>query len=271
MTGYGLDNREEVHELEFLGLLAFLAREIIGLRGIISPKAGNKFSPKDLEMAYALHNKQRRHGGLRTHASPPRPPQENLMGVGSRHVSPQAYYPHNIPDYPASPKHNSAMMADSLQIPSPTHHHQQQGRGFEVDLQKEAAEWQNQFSPRREDFDRGSSQIPTQRDPTRYYQQLQEEHPVRQSAMLGSGPSPPGGGIRPMLSEPLRDSHPVSMLGPSPTSGSVPPLQLQSDNRQFVPPIGGGLMGSVRVQGTTLGPYNSGGRQTQEDGKLSGN
>ena len=281
MTSYGLDNREEVHELEFLGLLAFLAREIVGLRGIVSPKAGKRFSPKDLEMAYALHNKQGKRGGLRVHSSPPRPPQEDLMGVGSRHVSPRAYPPPppSVPGFqlPASPKHQSVMMPDSHQVllPPPQQHQlqqQDQGRGFGVNLQKETEKWQNQSSPRRVEFDRGSSQSPPHQnsalagmsESARYYQQLQDEHPVRQSAMLGGGPlSPPDAVRQSMLSEPPRDSRPMSMLEPHARSGPVSPLQLRPDNQHLVTGLGGGLMGSVRVQGPTLGAFQTG-RQAQE-------
>lgn len=52
---YGIEDRDEVHELEFLSLLAFLAREAISLKGGVSK--AKKFSPGDLQMAYAFHNK----------------------------------------------------------------------------------------------------------------------------------------------------------------------------------------------------------------------
>jgi hypothetical protein len=56
VSSYGLDDRDEVHELEFLSLLAFLAREAISSKHMNLSKA-KKFSANDLEMAYAFHNK----------------------------------------------------------------------------------------------------------------------------------------------------------------------------------------------------------------------
>lgn len=178
MTSYGLDHRDEVHELEFLGLLAFLAHEAISLRGISSTKAGKKFGPGDLEMAYAFHNKQNKHGGLRTHSSPPRPPPEDLMGVGSRQVSPQHGYPHpprNAPHYQllsASPKHQFAMFSggrigdvQNLQQSPQRRQQHQEGRRFGVDLQREAVEWQENRSPLRMQDDRAPSQSPPRTGP----------------------------------------------------------------------------------------------------------
>lgn len=49
---YGLDHRNEVHEIEFLSLLAFVARERQRLRTNTNPNT--KFTRSDLEMAYAF-------------------------------------------------------------------------------------------------------------------------------------------------------------------------------------------------------------------------
>ena len=49
---YGLDHRHEVHEIEFLSLLAFVARERQRLRTNTNPNT--KFTRSDLEMAYAF-------------------------------------------------------------------------------------------------------------------------------------------------------------------------------------------------------------------------
>ena len=54
MTSYGLDERDEVHEIEFLALLAFVARERQRLKSSTDPK--NKFTRVDLQMAYAFQN-----------------------------------------------------------------------------------------------------------------------------------------------------------------------------------------------------------------------
>ncbi len=54
MTSFGLDERDEVHEIEFLALLAFLARERQRLKSSNDPN--NKFTGADLQMAYAFKN-----------------------------------------------------------------------------------------------------------------------------------------------------------------------------------------------------------------------
>ena len=58
MSIYGLDDREEIHEIEFLGLLAFVTRERERLRASVNPRASGVFTRNDLEMAYAFrqHN-----------------------------------------------------------------------------------------------------------------------------------------------------------------------------------------------------------------------
>lgn len=52
IKSYGLNERDEVHEIEFLSLLAFVARERQRLRTSTNPNT--KFTPSDLEMAYAF-------------------------------------------------------------------------------------------------------------------------------------------------------------------------------------------------------------------------
>lgn len=273
MTSYGLDHRDEVHELEFLGLLAFVAREAIGLRGISSTKAGKKFSPGDLEMAYAFHSKQNHHGGIRMHPSPPRPPPEDLMGVGSHQVSPQHGYlppPRNIPHYelpPESPQRQSAMFSGSsrmggmqnLQQSPQRHQHHQEGRGFSVDLQREAIEWQESRSPPRMQDSRAPSQSPPTRtgpvprgqsmlsESGQYQQSLDQEHPVRQSMLLK--PGSPYADTRYSMGPMQTDGRPVSMLEPS------------GAGQQYLGP----MTESVRGHGPAMG-----GRQTLEDSKLSG-
>jgi hypothetical protein len=61
VSSYGLDERAEVHEIEFLGLCAFLARERERLRVTANPRAGSIFTRNDLEMAYAY--RQQMSGG----------------------------------------------------------------------------------------------------------------------------------------------------------------------------------------------------------------
>ena len=54
ISTYGLDDREEVHEIEFLGLYAFVARERERLRMATDPRGKSIFTRNDLEMAYAF-------------------------------------------------------------------------------------------------------------------------------------------------------------------------------------------------------------------------
>ena len=61
VSSYGLDERAEVHEIEFLSLFAFLARERERLRVTANPRAGSVFTRNDLEMAYAY--RQQMFGG----------------------------------------------------------------------------------------------------------------------------------------------------------------------------------------------------------------
>ena len=61
VSSYGLDERAEVHEIEFLSLFAFLARERERLRLTANPRAGSVFTRNDLEMAYAY--RQQMFGG----------------------------------------------------------------------------------------------------------------------------------------------------------------------------------------------------------------
>lgn len=80
-----------------------------------------------------------------------------------------------------------------------------------------------------------------------YQQQLDVEHPVRQSVLLRPGPS---ADTRYSMGLMQRDSRPVSMLDPS------------GGGQQY---LGGHVAESVRGQGPAMG-----GRQTLEDSKLSG-
>ena len=54
ITGFGVDVREEVHEIEFLALFAFISRERERLRGSANPRSRGTFTRNDLEMAYAF-------------------------------------------------------------------------------------------------------------------------------------------------------------------------------------------------------------------------
>ena len=72
---YGLDKREEVHELEFLSLFAFVARERERLRTTANLRKGGVFTRNDLEMAYAF--RQQMTGpkqGDGNHSNQPRAP-----------------------------------------------------------------------------------------------------------------------------------------------------------------------------------------------------
>lgn len=107
VTSYGLNERDEVHELEFLSLLAFLAREAISSNRMNLSKA-KKFSPNDLEMAYAFHSK------FGTGAVPKQPPMLSPNFDGhQKHLSPN--HPHYRMD--TSPQH----------VLNTSGHHQQDG------------------------------------------------------------------------------------------------------------------------------------------------
>lgn len=99
VTSYGIDERDEVHELEFLSLLAFLARESISSRRMNLSKA-KKFSPNDLEMAYAFH---KQHG---KGAVPNKPPMQ-LGGSSSFEGHQKHQVPPPRPHYrlDTSPQH----------------------------------------------------------------------------------------------------------------------------------------------------------------------
>ena len=62
MGTFGLDVREEVHEIEFLALFAFLIRERERLRSHVNPRSRGMFTRNDLEMAYAFHRQLGHHG-----------------------------------------------------------------------------------------------------------------------------------------------------------------------------------------------------------------
>lgn len=65
IQSFGIEQRDEVHEIEFLSLLAFIARERERLRGSTNPNA--KFTRSDLEMAYAF---QRQFGAKQRAGNP---------------------------------------------------------------------------------------------------------------------------------------------------------------------------------------------------------
>ncbi len=108
MTSYNMDNRDEVHELEFLSLLAFVAREAMSFKGISSSKA-NKFSPSDMEMAYAFHNKfgQQHQIHQRTENALPflKPTDTEFQQVSPSHSQNTQIHPHYMLD--TSPRHLS--------------------------------------------------------------------------------------------------------------------------------------------------------------------
>ena len=125
MTSYGLNGREEVHELEFLSLLAFVAREANSLRGVSGSKT-SKFSPSDLEMAYAFHKKLG-HGMQKSNLPQPRATGASNISpsspakLGQSQISPEqvpvqnqnAFSPHYRLE--TSPKHNSAIVGQQQQ------------------------------------------------------------------------------------------------------------------------------------------------------------
>jgi hypothetical protein len=78
---YGLDDRDEVHEIEFLGLFAFVARERERLRTSVNPRARGIFTRNDLEMAYAFRQQMgaQKRGG----------PTNQQSGVGAQLASPK--------------------------------------------------------------------------------------------------------------------------------------------------------------------------------------
>ena len=104
IKSYGLDERKEVHEVEFLALLAFIARERQRLRTSTNPRT--KFTQSDLEMAYAFRQQfqgaaqAQRHG--RHTESQFQPPQ---------HVSPT----HSLP-----PQFHGGAPPPNYQMPTST-------------------------------------------------------------------------------------------------------------------------------------------------------
>ena len=93
ITSYGIDERDEVHELEFLSLLAFLAREAISLKGIgVGFSKAKKFSPGDLQMAYAFHNKFGKGSTTQQPWSDP-----GNMGTQQQQISPSHISPSHRP------------------------------------------------------------------------------------------------------------------------------------------------------------------------------
>ena len=118
ISSYGIDERDEVHELEFLSLVAFIAREAISLRGSSKSK---KFSANDLEMAYAFRSKFGRHehherqtsalaqlgGGI--NVSP-----RHIRSPGGHQISPS----HRITLPPQYQLDTSPMMRNSFNAPA---------------------------------------------------------------------------------------------------------------------------------------------------------
>ena len=65
ISTYGLDDREEVHEIEFLSLFAFISRERERIQTTMDPRGKPVFTRNDLEMAYAFRQQMgmQKHGG----------------------------------------------------------------------------------------------------------------------------------------------------------------------------------------------------------------
>ena len=110
IKSYGLDEREEVHEVEFLALLAFVARERQRLRTNTNPHT--KFTPSDLEMAYAFRHQFQ--GAAQAQRSRPIPV------VHDQYQSPQ----HTSPAYSMSPPFlsnspPSYQLSTSMTMPQP--------------------------------------------------------------------------------------------------------------------------------------------------------
>ena len=100
-----MDERDEVHEIEFLSLLAFVARERQRLKMSTNPHT--KFTPSDLEMAYAFRHQFQ--GAAQVHRSRP---------IGAQLHSPQ----HTSPTHSVSPPFHGASqsnyrMSSSMQQP----------------------------------------------------------------------------------------------------------------------------------------------------------
>ena len=95
IKSYGLNERDEVHEIEFLSLLAFVARERQRLKMSTNPHT--KFTPSDLEMAYAF--RQQFQGAARAQRSRP---------MGGQFPSPQ----HTSPIHSMSPPFRGASQSD---------------------------------------------------------------------------------------------------------------------------------------------------------------
>lgn len=69
ISTYGLDDREEVHEIEFLSLFAFISRERERIQTTMDPRAKPVFTRNDLEMAYAFRQQMgvQKQGGQVNH------------------------------------------------------------------------------------------------------------------------------------------------------------------------------------------------------------
>lgn len=69
IKSFGINERNEVHEIEFLSLVAFVARERQRVRSSTDPKT--RFTGADLQMAYAFRNHFGAQGDEGTVRSPP--------------------------------------------------------------------------------------------------------------------------------------------------------------------------------------------------------
>ena len=90
-----MDKRDEVHEVEFLSLLAFVARERQRLKTSTNPHT--KFTPSDLEMAYAFRQ-QFQQAALTQRSRP----------MGGQIQSPQ----HTSPTHSVSPQFRGTSQSD---------------------------------------------------------------------------------------------------------------------------------------------------------------
>lgn len=129
IQSFGLEQREEVHEIEFLALLAFVARERQRLRTSSNPQT--KFTRSDLEMAYAFRQHfgtQRGPSGNPLHSRPGAPQGPGHHGYGLQQRASQVM-PKSATDSAieamtnrqgsqfrgASPRHANPLLSSSMQ------------------------------------------------------------------------------------------------------------------------------------------------------------
>ena len=106
IKSYGLDERDEVHEVEFLALLAFVARERQRLRTNTNPHT--KFTASDLEMAYAF--RQQFQGEVQAQRR-----------YGHHHAEAQFQTPqHTSPTHSMSPQFHSGVSPSQYHVPMTT-------------------------------------------------------------------------------------------------------------------------------------------------------